>query len=312
MTTNNTNLKYAIEKGNTQLVEFILAKPEKPTNLEECLSLAIEKKIDDKIIDLLVKQLTNKTPIPEKVPEKVPELPTFPIYKRPIQYGCDFCYEHSVFICDLKDKPNTVWANFQREKYSADELKYKNEKGATALHYLAYHASEIPHGVEMFASLMDMLDINEITKSGGTPLRSAMIKCGYTKPNLEIVKLLLNHPKIDLNIKDRIGVTIIMRFLKYAPSHVESGEDWMECFKMLLNHKKTMIFEIDPESQTSIFEMMFNYDSTRPMAIEMVKTKAIPLNLKTMLNRKPEHLTRTGVMEMIKAYVEHWSECLLA
>ena len=92
------------------------------------------------------------------------------------------------------------------------------------------------------------IDVNKQENSGGTPLMGAYTH-SKTYSNIETIKLLLDHPNIDINKHNKKGQTVLMMACRYSNTDFD-----IETIKLLLNHPN-----ININKQNNVGNTAFSY-----------------------------------------------------
>jgi len=185
----NKGLKLVVETNNVELLPWIFAQG-RPTNVNECLLIAIEKDYKEMVTTLVAKITT-------------------PVSKRPLMIKHSGLLKmskstthttlNSELMATLHEKPEQALADLNAGIISIEEINYQNGSGWTVLMYLCRNASQIPNSELIIQKLLDLgADINLDSDKGTTAL---MLAAHNTKEesNDKILEILLKHPKILVN-----------------------------------------------------------------------------------------------------------------
>lgn len=107
--------------------------------------------------------------------------------------------------------------------------------------------------------------VNEQNNDGECPL---ILAC-MSDDNMEIFKLLLNHPNIDVNKQDKIGQTALMKVCGYH-RHINDQRN-IEKIKLLLEHPNIDINKQDDCGNTALNISMYSWDGAYNLeAVELL------------------------------------------
>jgi ankyrin repeat protein len=255
--TSNNALEYAVNNNIVKLAKWVLMKPVKPDNIEECLNLAISKNVDKDIIDLLVSEIGIEIGLPKTIVEsikskivesdiknnKIEEVkPEFILYYDIMLNGINLKgITINKLIYDLMFYPKIAKNQLRKNVYSLEELNYRtplngiteSSSGITILHILCsgnshQYQSDYEDILEYLLT-KTRIDINIRNKKGYTAFMLAT-SCRFNKISDKIFRLFLDHPEFKHDDSSR-SMSIIEK-MRYLGNN--------QAIYLLLEHSKTI------------------------------------------------------------------------
>jgi len=195
------------------LINALFSMPKKPTNLTECQVKAANRG-DEAMVTFLQKFVDMQPPQKQKL--CVNHL------KLDMSNTVDNTSKNSTFMVTVYCHPEKALAELNAGLISLEEINHQNDSGWTVLHYLIKN-HENKYAIELIQKLIDLgADVNLKTEDGGnTPLIMA------NKNNDIIFDMLVKHPKIDVNLANLKGETVLIRAFYWKK---------LDNVKKLLNH----------------------------------------------------------------------------
>ena len=231
----NPALKFAVENNNPKLLRWVFAQG-MPTNIDECVKLAIKTGIKEN-----VDYLTEKLSPPPTVSSASTYRPLV-VKKDRIQMSRFTQSEkNSQLMIALHYNPQEFKKDLESGKVSVEEINYRNEEGWSVLHYLARNTSKIADAAAMMQKLLDLgANVNSLDVCGSTPL---MMTCSQEDSTLEAAKILLKHPKIEINAVNQGNTTAL-----FAASQM--GHQAL--VELLLNDPRIDVNHRDHDGETAL------------------------------------------------------------
>jgi hypothetical protein len=239
-TQSNVALEYAVTHNLPKLVKWALEKPEseKPTNIENCLNLALSKLPNEDIISLLVSQLNSPKIEDTNVKESIKEAPKEESkedakkeepkekYPQPLTIIMGGTYNinnnNKIDISDTIDissltlqicnDPVKALEELKKGKYSLEELNYqhKGRNMFTILHILCDTDAKGTIYEEILEYLLTKTDIDiNLESTGGNNAFSISVFGGIVNISDKICKLFLEHPKFNHSFKINNSTNIV-------------------------------------------------------------------------------------------------------
>jgi len=277
--TMNKALKFAVEQNNKDLFAWVFEQG-KPTNIEECLALAIDKNSKEMVEMLVAKIITTKTT------KQQTYRPIIIINDEVLDMGVYKSIKNTLLMKTLIKNPVKFLDDLNRGEVSLEEINYQNDLGWTVLQYLCFHSFNYPNADVLVQKLLDLgADANIRNTHWDSPLMLICVSCltstaeknddKYDKCE-KIVETLLKHPKTDVNIKDHSNCTPLMKLCKYAKTDLNK-----KILKMLLDHP-----QIDINYQYNGWTAL-NMASKNPEIVEiiLVTGKVTPMKLEENIDQ---------------------------
>lgn len=289
MTTNPTTetlnkaLKFAAESNNVKFMEWVFTQGN-PTNINECMLLAVEKNNKEAMAFL-----TEKLPSAKKVRpyDRLPSLLS------PTNLWQDFIYNEPKFIEDL-----------EKGIVSAEEINERNDCGETILFTLCARINFMP-GVDKLVQLLldNGADVNILSKNNSTALM-VLAKQLETKAVVKVAKLLLEKNVININNVDKENMTL----MDYVCNNFNTGE----FFHIILNHPAYDVNNIDVNGYTSLLYQCSTVNSHRQHSSEIVEMLLKKPNINVnATNKNGETALTMLITESNSPYTEKKLEHLL-
>lgn len=288
----NKTLLIAVETNAMPLVHLAFSKGAIiPTNIQECLFMAIEKNQMDQVNFLTKKMVIPVVPLTKTRPVTYSSQ-TFNMTAQLISVGGNT----QIFRDYIFDYPIAV-SELDSGLISVEEIDKQNESGWNVLMYVALWYDE-PRLKEL---LTTGLNPNLTNKYGQTALMIAVEE--HCKQNgryrQSIVETLLKDPKVDVN--NVSGGYSALRYAVGTPSMME----------ILLNHPKIDV-NVPHVNGFTILHLVCNNMGTNSLKIleMLLKHPNIDVNLKTVDAGTPlmilcSQINISGVHSMIEMLLKH-------
>jgi hypothetical protein len=268
MTTINTNelLKFVVEKDYDEVMLPWIFENGKPTNVEECLKIAISNNQTAQIT-ILAQHLTPKPVIKPDAEEDTKKSIQYPLvivdHKINMSSNKKDTGKNSVFMMTVHMHPEKALRELEAGLISLEEINYQNEAGWTVLMYVARNASKIAKAELIVQKLLDLgADVNLKNTRGSTVLT---LTANYTSDSTDkVFEILLQVPTLNINHLVPNGGTALIYASQYSTT---------KTVELLLKHS-----QIDVNFQTD------NGDTALIMACLHCLTTSSISTVKMLLN----------------------------
>jgi len=245
----NQALKFAVETNSMETLYWVFTQGT-PTNINECILLAVEKN-RPLHAEFLAKKMS--VPAPAVIVKKTPRALTL-IHGSLSMDLNRVAHKNSVLMHNILYTSPLALQALEEGSISLEEINYQNSIGWTVLMYLCRYGRHISSALTIIHKLIALgADVNLQDDLGKTALMLACQHSGKTSAN-EIVEILLKHPAIDPNLRDCGGHSALVLASCFAND--TSSEKTVE---LLLAHPKIDVNLPNDLKQTASIVCCKNY-----------------------------------------------------
>ena len=187
--------------------------------------------------------------------------------------------KNSTLMINLQKNPEKTLEELRFGVYSIDEINYQNEKKWTILHHLCRNAAKISFAHDLIEVLLNhpKIQINLKSDNNYTPLSLA---CYHSKVDSteKTIEILLKHPDIDVNLTESGGWTTLM--IAASLSNAQSSDNTV---KMLLQHPKINVNFVNSSGVSALMlACQFSKTESTEKTVEMLlQHKDIDVNIQS-------------------------------
>ena len=252
----NKGLLIAVETNNLDLAHWIFAQSaDCPNNLKQCLLAAIEKGNKEMIAILTEKCKTPPTPTPTPTKRQLVKVHGNFYVTPNLPAG-----EVSAWMKTVLEDHTSALKELSEGTISVEEINDPCSVNWTPLMYLARNGADLANVAPLMQKMLDLgADVNYQNSSQDTAL---MIACQYKCS--AVVEILLKHPNIDVNLKNKLGLTALMGAASCALTYGA-----IKNVELLMNHPKIIINDSNKTGWTAFMSACGNMPTDNTQVVEL-------------------------------------------